>query len=130
VVVWGGSCRTGLARLQRLQDRTVRLFCEGDAETGANFYFSNKLWNLLQIYKYFIHVKFFQYFTLGLSPFFIAKIAAVQVVHSHETRFISNENLYIPFVPTSKFTSSFLYQGMKCWNELPIEVRRSMSVHI
>jgi hypothetical protein len=118
VVVWGGSCRTGLTRLQRLQDRIVRLL-----SPGPQIYFGNKLLTLPEIFASAVLQFFLPYYCLGLSDFFLRKITDIQVVHSHSTRFKTNFNLNMPRVPTTIFRCSFYYQCINQWNKLPNEIK-------
>jgi hypothetical protein len=124
VVVWGGSCRTGLAKLQRLQDKSVRLWCVGPLN-----YHANKLLTVNDIYVLSVLNKFYQYYCLGESSFFFNKILVDQINHEHATRFKTNNNLNFPRVNTYSFKSCFYYRGITEWNKLPNEIRGMKSLN-
>ena len=53
----------------------------------------------------------------------------VNTVHSRNTRFSANDNLYVP--PRAKlsvFRKSLRYAGPQVWNTLPAEIRKAPSV--
>ena len=41
----------------------------------------------------------------------------------YNTRFMTDENFLPPMCHTSKSQSSFIYNGIKLWNELQVDVR-------
>ena len=41
----------------------------------------------------------------------------------YNTRFMTDENFLPPMCHTSKTQSSFIYNGIKLWNELQVDVR-------
>lgn len=127
VVVWGSSCRTGLARLHRLQNRTLRLLCRAP-DQSSEMCKHRKFLSISQIYQYFVAIKCYQYYILGNSNYFLVKYVDLHVNHSHATRSQACSLLVNPFVPNSKFTSSFFYQSIKIWNNLPLETREVLQL--
>jgi hypothetical protein len=126
VVVWGGANKTQIDKLCRLQNRCIKLF--SDDVPIVQCFISNRLLSFPFIYRYFIDLKFYQYYVLGKSNYFHNNILNEQVAHNHVTRFKTNNNLNYPKPNKSKFMSSFIYQSITTWNDLPINIRDSASL--
>ena len=65
----------------------------------------------------------------NLAPFYLSdNITYVSQIHDHQTRNCANDNLYVPQPRTEYIKRSFLYNGSKIWNKLPLDVRRSQNI--
>ena len=65
-----------------------------------------------------------------MHPYSRDKINSFQVEHNYVTRVQSDEQLGIPLLRFSKCQKSFLYVGIKFWNELPLSVRNSENLKV
>ena len=73
--------------------------------------------------QYFVNLNFFQILKLGKHCYFKDKIHALQASHSHQTRFASSGQYNLPMMNFTKCQNSFVYQGLKSWNNLPIALK-------
>lgn len=128
VECWGSGSKTGLNQLCSIQNRCVRLLSGNNVMDVAEIYRSLKLFPFVCIYKYFIVVKFFKYFVLQSDSYFSNKVAEFQVNHRLETRFRAMHCLNCPFFRKSRCQSSFIFQSVQCWNEIPNELRLQKSL--
>ena len=130
IEAWGASCKTGLTKLRALQDRCVRLLVPTVGHAVPSAYSVLRLLPLEQVHKIFLLVKFYKYFLLGKSLTYFNKIVLNIPSHDHLTRFLTNDKINILDINVSRYYSSFLYQGIRLWNELSGEIRNSTSIHI
>lgn len=128
IEVWGSSSKTAMARLTRLQNRSIRSI---DRNINPTVMFKHhKLFPLCAIYKYFISIKFYQYHIFNRSRFFSSKILSIQTEHQRETRFKNSRCLNSPVFTKSVCFNSFLHQAIKIWNNIPLDIRDSLSPYI
>ena len=57
------------------------------------------------------------------SPFHM-----LHCLHSHNTRSVSNNKLFIPRGKKKNFQKTMLFSGSKIWNEIPIEIRMAQTL--
>ena len=66
----------------------------------------------------------------GLAPNYLSdSLVYTHEVHSRLTRSTENNNLYIPKCNIEIFKRSFQYQGPTIWNDIPIDIKQSATVH-
>ena len=112
VEVWGSSCKTKLNRLKSIQNRMVKII-DPNTTCISTSYLDNKILSFEDIYKYFCLRRFHKYFHTNSYPFFREMFENLETGHSYQTRFVANNNLNSPFVHTSNYLRSFVYQASK-----------------
>ena len=127
IVVWGKSSITFGNKIQAMQNRIMRsIFGSSDKQ----IYKTNYLLNFEQSYMYFAVIKLYKEINTNITPYFSNRIASFQSNHQHNTRFTVNNNLVPPLFNRSKCQSSFIYQSIKVWNNLPPEIKSSDNVEL
>ena len=54
---------------------------------------------------------------------------SVECVHQYGTRQAGKSDIFLPQKTTSQYgVKSIRYHGAKCWNDIPVEIKRSPSV--
>ena len=82
----------------------------------------NNILKLPLIHQCFTLIKFKKY--MSDKRFFLCnEIQSVQPIHSHNTRFTSNNNYSIPVFSLSKYYSSFMHQSVQYHNQLPVDLK-------
>lgn len=127
IEVWGAAGKTLLTKLNALQNRCVKILSSDVDSPIQTIYRNEKLLSLHKIHQLFVLSKFYNYYILGKSEPFFCKIAANQPTHSHNTRHSNDDRINVPEVNVSRYYSSFVYQGIKLWNDLPSDLRRNKS---
>jgi hypothetical protein len=127
IEIWGKSSLTSLNKLCPVQRKCVKLIRGG---VNDRLFAGTGILPLSYIFVYFSAIKFYQYYVLGRSPFFSNIFSLYDVNHGYCTRFRSDGKLNCPSVIKSKSYSSFIYHGIKIWNELPNELRESAPFQI
>lgn len=130
IEAWGASCKTRLTRLRVLQNRCVRLLSPTDVLTSQITYSELHLLPIQHVHELFVLVKFYKYFVLGESLTYFNEIMKNIPAHNHLTRFHSNYKINTPDIKVSRYYSSFLYQGIRLWNNLSNEMRNTTSIHV
>ena len=120
IPVWGRPGSVGVARIQRIQVRALRVITKYEANHRA---VTDALMNIDSIYKYFTSIKLYRVLNEGQHPYFLNRICDVQVNHDHATRFRTNSCLYPPFFRLTKGQNSFIYQSIIVWNSIPLSIR-------
>ena len=122
ITAYGSACQNSIKRLSNLVNRSIKLITYKRTITQevCNTY---NLFNFQMTFKYFISIKMFQIVKLRLHDYFINKIDELQIEHDHETRSRTNESYRLPLFKFRKCQRSFLFIGIKFWNDLPISVK-------
>ena len=74
-------------------------------------------------YKYFSSINMYKILCLNTHAYFANKIHASQINCTHQTRAVTNQNLYLPRFLRKKYKRSFIYKGSQFWNSIPINIR-------
>jgi hypothetical protein len=70
-----------------------------------------------------MELRVYQYKVLTRSSYFRGKILDMQHDHNHLTRFRLADGLTSFNIRVSSYFRSFLYQGVKFWNALPVDIK-------
>ena len=123
ITIWGS---TGIivqfSRMQVIQNRVVRLIAPSNTVDPYSFL---KLLKLSDIYNFFVLIKMYKIVKSG-DGYFGDIINEHRANNPYNTRFMTDENFLPPMchtTHTSKSQSSFIYNGIKLWNELQVDVR-------
>ena len=128
IELWGASARTQLNSLRSLQNRSVKYLRNYPTEPLNSVYTNNRLFKLEQIHHFYTTIKFFKY--LDDDRFFLnTKLQSSQTYHTHNTRFTYNNNFRMSSIGVSRYYSSFYYQSIKFYNDLPIAIRESYNIY-
>ena len=125
----GASGRTAINKLITAQNRCIKRIGRQTSPTDVSaMYVEMKLLPFTAIRKYFSVVKFFKYVILNSNNYFNNKICNLQINHSFNTRFKTNNCLNNIFFTKSKCHNSFVYQSILLWNKLPVTLRNTNSL--
>ena len=122
ITCYGSAYQNQVQRLKNLISRALKLVLNTETLT-AELCKTNQIFDFDTSYKYFCCINMYKILSLNTHEFLAIKINSFQTNHSHETRASYNHILSLPFYRLSKCQRSFLYNGTKFWNELPINVR-------
>ena len=127
IFIWGSTYPSHLQKLQKLQNKALKAICNAPYRSLAKPLYAQL--NILQIedvYKYEIAKFMFNFNkTLAPSPFsnFFQKIHQVS---NRSTRLSAEQdNLYIPRYRNNRLQRCIKYQGVKIWNIIPKEIKKS-----
>ena len=95
IEIWGNSCKTGIKRLQRIQNKCIKIISSTNICEPSD-YASLKLMSFKHIHEYFSLIRFFKYYKLNESQNFKTKIENHQKNHSYSTRHSMALNLNFP----------------------------------
>ena len=125
--VWSGCGITNREYLNRLQRRAVRII-EG-REVKQNDIRSTLNWPSLEVRRnYQTCLQVFKCLN-GLAPaYLLNKFSLSRDFHSHNTR--NKDLIRLPRAKTSKFQTSFYYNGAKLWNTLPPHIRQENTLSL
>ena len=124
VTVWGASNLTNRKLIVKSQRKFLKLI---PMQLNA-IYETYHLMKFGDIHKYFTCIKISQSFTSPKLEVFKSYFQQLIPPHNHETRTRLNNVLNIPRMRLSKFKSSFLYNAIVHYIDLPADIKNCRSI--
>ena len=122
IICYGSAYQNQIQRVKSLINRALKLVL--DVHTLAPDTCKNaRMFDFDTAYKYFCGINMYRVLSLNSHPFLATKILSYQRNHSHETRSVLNQTLTLPYLTRSKCQRSFLYNGIKICNDIPLHIR-------
>ena len=126
ILAWGGGNITEFKRLQAVQNRIIRNIY---GSSSPSMYQSNKILPLIEIFHFFASIKLYNEINCTNDhSYFNERVQNLQNNHSHDTRFVNNNNINVPFFTRARGHSSFLYKSIRFWNNLPPDIKNIPSI--
>ena len=129
-VLFRGNCAKTLSdKLQRLQNRAVRVLTHSSYDADANQLFKELGWDNLEIRRQKLKAEMVYKSVNGLAPNYLSSkfIQRSDVITSYNLR-DSDNKLAIPLPRTNHYKNSFAYSGAVLWNSLPSAARQATSL--
>ena len=127
ITSYGFASANCTKRLSNLLLKSIKLIINADILT-PELYKRERLFDFNIAHKFFSVTKIFQIVNMDNHSFFLNKIDSVQNIHSYNTRSHNYELLSLPRRNFSKCQNSFMYKGIKFWNELPLSIRNAENI--
>ena len=124
ITTYGSANQNSLQKLVHFVNKSLKIVTNSNRIT-LDVGKSKKMFDFHLAHKYFSCIKLLQVQKLEMHPYFRDKINSFQVEHNYGTRVQSDDQLSTPSLRFLKCQKSFLYVGIKFWNELPLSVRNS-----
>ena len=126
LLVWGGTISTvDFKKLEKLQNKIVfNLFHRQDDTTinVSKIYKRHKILKLADIYKLYVCIAVYRILSdEHYLSFYRDTLVDLAFNHNYETR--NRFNYRIPVPRSRKIKLNFIYQAIKTWNSLDIELR-------
>ena len=122
ITCYGSACQNQIQRIKNLTDRALKLVLNVPTIT-PEICKLERLFNFDMAYKYFCSINMYRILCLSCHDSLAMKVFSYQTHHSYETRAVSNQELTLPYLIRSKCQRSFLYNGIKIWNNIPLQIR-------
>ena len=128
-VVWGNCAKTLSDKLQRLQNRAVRVLTHSSYDADANQLFKELGWDNLETRRQKLKAEMVYKSLNGLAPNYLFSkfILRSDVITSYNLR-DSDNKLAIPLPRTNYYKNSFGYSGAVLWNSLLPAARQATSL--
>ena len=127
ICVWGSSGVGNINRISGLQKRAFRLFPDHE---DSEFFIRNRILNFEKMFAFCVSLKFHKYLNSTANPEIKSFIEELRPQHGHQTRFVVQGNINLPYCHSSKFQQSFIFESIGIWNKIPSEVRGINSANI
>ena len=120
ISAWASAPKSLLQKPNNLMNRIVKLCNPNCIDISLSFNVL-KLLTFEDCYKYFVLVNTFKFIKCHSDhSYFNGRIQSLQLPYHHATRLNNSNYRYsLPSYFKTKTQSSFLYRGIKYWNELP-----------
>ena len=122
ITCYGSAYQNQIQRVSNLVNRALRLILNTPTLT-SDICKKEHLFDFDMTYKFFCSVNMYRILCLKNHDCLASKVLSYQTNHSHETRSAVNEILNLPLLSRSKCQRSFLYNGIKIWNDIPLRIR-------
>ena len=128
-VVWGNCAKTLSDKLQRLQNRAVRVLTNTCYDADANQLLNELGWENLETRRQKLKAEMVYKSLNGLAPNYLSSrfIQRSDVITAYNLR-DSDGKLAIPLPRTNYYKNSFGYSGAVLWNSLPSAARQATSL--
>ena len=129
-VVWGNCTKTLSDKLQKLQNRAVRVLTHSSYDADANQLITDLGWDNLEIRRKKLKAEMVYKSLNGLTPNYLSSkfIQRSDVITSYNLRDSENK-LAIPLPRTNYYKNSLGYSGAVLWNSLPPAARQATSLN-
>ena len=129
ITAYGSANQNALQKLVNFINKSIKIVTSSHRVT-LDVCKSEKIFDFHLAHRYASCLKMFQINKLEMHSYFLNKINAMQTDHSYRTRMQLNEELNTPLFRSLKCQKSFLYVGIKYWNDLPVNIRNSGNIKI
>ena len=128
VTSWGGTAKSTLLPLVRLQKRALRIMTNSPFNSPSAPIFSKlKILPLDQIYKLNLSTLFHKIFNNKIST--PSHLLPISKTHTYNTRLSNNKNYYQNFNRLNIGKRTYSSQGIKVWRKIPTEFK-SLPSHL
>ena len=121
IEIFGFSSKTQMSKLDSLLNRCVKLLCGGSSPQYVHYKLLNLL-SLRDIARFFCLMRFFRYYVLETSSYFMSKYLNCLPTHNRVTRFRLRDVFNAPEIKLSCIYNSFFYNSMNLFGNLPPEI--------
>ena len=132
-ITWYGRFKDDISKLDVIYKRCARIILGVNYFTSSDFMFKVLGWERLQTRNEYFKALMMYKSLNGLVPHYLATMFKyISTTHNVNTRQATAGQLALP--PLSNgydidcFKSSFMYNGVKLWNDIDIEIRNSVNV--
>ena len=128
IILWGKCNMYLLERLHKLQKRAVRVITNSSYLSHSNPLFVKlKILPIFQLYEYNLGIFMFLFNKEMLPEIFSSLFIKNIDIHEYNTR--SKLHFRVQYGRTSFSHSLVTYQGPKLWNDLPSNIKNSLSLN-
>ena len=126
-VVWGNCAKTLSDKLQRLQNRAVRVLTRTSYDADTNQLLKESGWDNLETRREKLKAEMVYTSLNGLAPNYLSSkfIQRSYVISAYNLRDSDAGKFAIPLPRTNYYKNSFSYSGAVLWNSLPSAARQA-----
>ena len=122
--LWGSTFPTYLSKLQRLQNKALRIISNSNQLTSATPLFHIlEILKITDLYQFEISKLMYLHSKKSLPHCFLDLFIPTLTIHSRATRSQAQNNLYPPKYSTVRCQRSIKFQGVKIWNAISADIR-------
>ena len=127
ITSWGSACKTRLQKIKTKQNRCVRsIFFAHSRDSAMSYLNLLQILTLDNVYKFklalFIHK--IKNDPANIPTIFSGSLTLASEVHSYNTRFATNFNIYRPNINNNYGATTFSFLASKIWESIPFEFKK------
>ena len=122
IICYGSAYQNQIQRVKKVINRSLKLVFNTTVLSSELLKRENVL-DFDMAYKYFCLIKMYRILRLNNHESLASKIDSFQINHSHNTRAVAHQALTLPPCRRTKCQNSFLYRGIKFWNNISPDLK-------
>ena len=127
ITSWGSACKARLQKIKTKQNRCVRsIFFAHSRDSAMSYLNLLQILTLDNVYKFklalFIHK--IKNDPANIPTIFSGSLTLASEVHSYNTRFATNFNIYRPNINNNYGATTFSFLASKIWESIPFEFKK------
>ena len=127
ITSWGSACKTRLQKIKTKQNRCVRsIFFAHSRDSAMSYLNLLQILTLDNVYKFklalFIHK--IKNGPANIPTIFSGSLTLASEVHSYNTRFATNFNIYRPNINNNYGATTFSFLASKIWESIPFDFKK------
>ena len=128
IEAWFGAARTDRNKVFILQKKSIRAIYNLPFNTHTNTFFKdNNILKIHELYKLNLCSLVYRYTQPSTDLPLADRLQTISSIHSYNTR--HNQNLATPRYNLTKTQSSFVYNAIHAWNNIPLEIKNCNSLN-
>ena len=124
VTCWGSACKTRLQKIKTKQNRCVRSIFFAHSKDSAMSSFQSFGNPHTRKHLQILYIKFINNDPTNIPAIFSGTLTLASEVHSYNTRFATNFNIYRPSISNNYGAKMFSFCASKIWESIPSELKK------
>ncbi len=130
ILIWGGTIINSAwsIKIHKLQNKIVFNLFAGPNDSDLNMsqiYCKYRILKFMDLYKINACMTIYKVLKENYAVFLSDELSNLLRYHDYDTR--NRFDMLLPFPRVQAIRRNFLYQGIKCWNDLDLNVKNSTS---
>jgi hypothetical protein len=127
IEVWGGSCKTYLLSLEKLQKKVIRLLSSSPPKTHTAPIFDKlKILPINKVYQYSVIMFMYKFSNSLLPDIFLSMFTTNKTVHRYDTR--QAKKLHVPKANLTIVSRTIKFKGVNLWNRITEHIPDNCSI--
>ena len=124
LTTWGSTFPSHLDKLQKFQNKAVRIITNSEIRTPITPKFHKLgILKICDLYTYEIAKIMHHHSTQTLPSSLSSLFTKISNIHRRYTRSVAHNDLYLPKFSNNRYQNSIRYKGVKIWNSIPCDLR-------
>ena len=126
IAVWGSTYQTLINKLQVSQNKAMKMIEGRDWNSKvSDIYLKHKILTVQNLYLFEVDKLMYRFHNNRLPITFEIYFTLISHPNKCKTRGITAVTYRLPLFTTNKLQHSIKFQGIKFWNQIPLEIKKN-----